>query len=228
MHATELIVFPEHSAEVPQARSGAPGRNRARHWPVQAGLPATAGAFQSRLAVILAADMVGYSRHMSEDEAGTHARFTAIFRRVIGPAMARYDARLVKNTGDGFLAEFASATASVRCAVQFQDGIRVWNGRQGRGRSLQFRVGINLGDVIVEPYDVFGHSVNVAARLEALAEPGGILVSHAVSASVRDPTLSFEDVGELALKNMAETVRSFRVLPRRGIGSPRNSRAASS
>ncbi|HST73920.1 MAG TPA: adenylate/guanylate cyclase domain-containing protein [Acetobacteraceae bacterium] len=176
---------------------------------------------------MLAADVAGYSRHMAEDEAGTHARFTAILRQVIEPAIARYDARVVKNTGDGFLAEFASATASVHCAVQFQGAIRAWNGRRGRGRSLQFRVGINLGDVIVEPDDVFGHSVNIAARLEALAEPGGILVSHAVSASVRDPTLSFEDVGELSLKNMAETVRGFRVLPRE-TKSVRESRAAGS
>ena len=228
MRATELIVFPEHSDGATQARGGTSARSRVRHWPVRAGLPATARACQSRLAVILAADVAGYSRHMAEDEAGTHARLTAILRTVIEPAIARYDARVVKKTGDGFLAEFASATASVRCAVQFQDAIRAWNGRRGRGRSLQFRVGINLGDVIVEPQDVFGHSVNVAARLEALAEPGGILVSHAVSASVRDPTLSFEDVGELSLKNMAETVRGFRVLPRRSTGSVRESRATGS
>jgi class 3 adenylate cyclase len=161
---------------------------------------------------------------MAEDELGTHARFTVICRRMIEPAIARYEARIVKNTGDGFLAQFASATAAVRCALQFQDAIHVWNSRRRQGRLLQFRVGINLGDVIVEPHDVFGHSVNVAARLEALAEPGGIVVSYLVFASIRDVALSFEDMGELSLKNMVETVHGFRVQACRSMRAGRISR----
>jgi class 3 adenylate cyclase len=131
---------------------------------------------------------------MAEDEVGTHARFGAICHKMIEPAIARYEARIVKNTGDGFLAEFASATAAVLCALEFQNAIYVWNNRRRQGRLLQFRVGINLGDVIVEPHDVFGHSVNVAARLEGLAEPGGILISYPVFASIQDFALSFEDL----------------------------------
>ena len=155
--------------------------------------------------------MVDYTRHMAEDEFGTHSRFTAICRDVIEPGIGKHEARIVKNTGDGFLAEFSSATRAVWFAVAAQDAIRTLNVRLPRRRRLEFRVGINLGDVIVEPHDVFGHCVNVAARLQALSRPGGVLVSYAVYASVRDRRLSFEDVGDLALKNMNESVRSFRV-----------------
>jgi class 3 adenylate cyclase len=211
MGDTEPSNFPDHPTEAPQPDAGRLGQRRARLWPIRARSDTTTRACRSRLAAIIAADVVDYSRHMAEDEIGTHARFTAICRRMIEPAIARYDARIVKNTGDGFLAEFASATAAVRCALEFQSAIHVWNSRRRRGRLLQFRVGINLGDVIIEPDDVFGHSVNVAARLEALAEPGGILISYPVFASIRDFALAFEDLGELTLKNMAETVRGFRV-----------------
>ena len=165
----------------------------------------------SRLAAILMADVVAYARHMAEDETGTHARLLAIFRDVIEPRMTREHGRIVKTTGDGFLAEFQSATRAAWFAVKFQRAARAWNARRRTGRWLDFRVGINLGDVIVEAHDICGHSVNVASRLQALAEPGGILVSHAVSLAVRDPRLAFEDVGELALKNMNETVRGYRL-----------------
>jgi class 3 adenylate cyclase len=168
------------------------------------------------LSAILAADVADYTRHMEEDEAATHARFIAIYRGVAEPLIARYAGQTVKNTGDGFVAAFASATSAVLCAVGFQSAIRVLNGRRRRGRQLQFRIGINIGDVIFEPHDVFGHSVNVAARLEALVEPGGVLVSHAVRASVRDTALCFEDVGEITLKNITETVRGFRASARAG------------
>jgi adenylate cyclase len=157
------------------------------------------------------ADVVAYARHMAEDETGTHARLLAIFRDVIEPRMTREHGRIVKTTGDGFLAEFQSATRAAWFAVKFQRAARAWNARRRTGRWLDFRVGINLGDVIVEAHDIYGHSVNVASRLQALAEPGGILVSHAVSLAVRDPRLAFEDVGELALKNMNETVRGYRL-----------------
>jgi adenylate cyclase len=107
------------------------------------------------------------------------------------------------------MAEFSSATVAVWFAVKFQDAVRVWNARRAPDRRLEFRVGINLGDVIVEAHDVFGHSVNIASRLESAARPGGVLVSHAVFVSVRDPRLSFEDAGELSLKNIEEPVRGF-------------------
>ena len=187
-----------------------------------------------RLAVILAADIVEYTRHMAEDEAGTHARLTAIFRDLVAPRLARHDGRLVKGTGDGFLAEFGCATRAAWFAVEFQRAARAWNARRRRGRRLEFRVGINLGDVIVEGRDVFGHSVNIAARLESLAEPGGVLVSYPVCAAIRDPGLLFEDVGELALKNLDGTVRGYRLRPSgercptrsRVTGSPRANQRA--
>ena len=162
-----------------------------------------------RLAVIVAADMVDYTRHMADDEAGTHARCTALRRNIVGPAIARHGARIFKHTGDGFMAEFSSATLAVWFAVRFQHAVRAWNARRARERPLEFRIGINLGDVIADAHDVFGHSVNIASRLEAVARPGGVLVSHAVFASVRDARLLFEDAGDLSLKNVKEPVRGF-------------------
>ena len=103
------------------------------------------------------------------------------------------------------MAEFSSATVAVWFAVRFQRAVRAWNARRARERPLEFRVGINLGDVIADAHDVFGHSVNIASRLEAIARPGGVLVSHAVFASVRDARLSFDDAGELSLKNVKRT-----------------------
>jgi class 3 adenylate cyclase len=177
---------------------------------VEAESRATSQPSDPRLAVILAADMVGYSRHMAEDEAGTHAHCMALRLQIIEPAAAKNGARIFKYTGDGFMAEFVSATRAVWFAVTFQDAVRVWNARRAGNRRFKFRVGINLGDVIVEPHDVFGHSVNIAARLEAIARPGGVLVSQAVVASVRDPRIRFEEAGDLSLKNIDEPVRGFR------------------
>jgi adenylate cyclase len=207
MPATEPTTLAEGLAEKPRRENAEPPRFRL----VGANADVKPGTVVSRLAVILAADVVDYTRHMAADETGTHARFTAICRNVIEPGIATHGARIVKNTGDGFLAEFSSATQAVWFAVVAQHAIRASNAPLPRRRRLEFRVGINLGDVIVEPHDVFGHNVNIAARLEALAEPGGVLVSYAVFASVRDRRLSFEDVGELSLKNMDETVWGFRV-----------------
>jgi class 3 adenylate cyclase len=167
------------------------------------------GSFGTRLAAIVAADMVEFTRHMANDEAGTHARCVALRRTVVQPGLARHGARIIKHTGDGFMAEFSSATEAVWFAVWFQKAVGAWNARRVRERRLEFRVGINLGDVIVEAHDIFGHSVNVASRLESAARPGGVLVSHAVFASVRDPRLLFEDAGDLPLKNIDEPVRGF-------------------
>ncbi len=219
MRATELTDPAEVEAAPQQKFAVRPGSSPALRL-VRATANGDVG-LQARLAVILAADVVAYTRHMAEDEAGTHAWFGDVWRRVVEPGISQHGARIVKHTGDGFLAEFGSATRAVRFAVEFQDAVRTGNARRRGSRRREFRVGINLGDVLVEPHDVFGHNVNVAARLERLAGPGGVLVSYPVVASVRDPSLTFEDAGDLSLANMAETVRGFRVR-----GGARKSRAA--
>ncbi len=164
-----------------------------------------------RLAAVVAADMVDYTRHMANDQAGTHARYAVLRRGVVEPGLARNGARITKHTGDGFLAEFPSATQAVWFALRFQGAVRVRNARRAHKQRLEFRVGIDLGDVIVEAHDLFGHSVNMAARLQSLARPGGVLVSHAVFLSLRDPRLLFEDAGDLSLRNVDDLVRGFHV-----------------
>ncbi|MCH7796614.1 MAG: adenylate/guanylate cyclase domain-containing protein, partial [Proteobacteria bacterium] len=132
---------------------------------------------QRRLAAILAADVAGYSRLMGEDEEGTLAALTAHLTELIKPCIAEHRGRVVKTTGDGLLAEFASVVDAVRCAVAFQEGMRDRNAETPKARRIEFRIGVNLGDVIVQDDDVFGDGVNVAARLEGLAEPGGVCLS---------------------------------------------------
>jgi adenylate cyclase len=168
-----------------------------------------------RLTAILAADVAGYSRLMGADEEGTHERLKAHLRELVDPKIAEHRGRVVKNTGDGFLAEFASVVDAVRCAVEVQRGMAERNaGLPPEGR-IEFRVGINLGDVIAEANDIFGDGVNVAARLEALAEPGGICVSRVVRDQVRDRLdYAFEDLGEQQAKNIARPVRVYRVRDR--------------
>ena len=125
-----------------------------------------------RLAAILAADMAGYSRLMGVDEEGTHERLKAHFGQFVEPKIAEHRGRTVKNTGDGLLAEFSSVVDAVRCAVEIQRGMKDREPDVPEERRIKFRIGVNLGDVIVEEHDIFGDGVNVAARLEALAEPG--------------------------------------------------------
>ncbi len=171
-------------------------------------------ALTRRLAAIMAADIVGYTRLMAEDEERTHLALRTIWRRVIAPGIARHEGRVVKHTGDGFLAEFSSALAAVRCAVKFQSAMRARHGETG-GRRLLFRVGIHIGDVIVEPHDIFGNSVNLACRLESLAEPGGVLISEAAYASVHASLpWRIEAAGEQALHNVTALTKAFRVEPR--------------
>ena len=210
MRASGRIAPAHILAEAPEQDDAKPERPQPGLRLVQAEPGNRVDIAASRLAVILIADAVDYSRRMAADEAGTYARISSIFRTVVEPGITRHSARIVKNTGDGFLAVFGSATSAVWFAVEFQASVRAWNIRRSRERRLDFRVGINLGDVIVAPHDVFGHNVNVAARLEANAEPGGVLESHAVFASVRDPRLLFDDAGELSLEKINETVRGFR------------------
>ena len=170
-----------------------------------------------RLTAILAADVAGYSRLMGADEEGTHERLQAHLRELVNPKVAEHRGRIVKNTGDGFLAEFSSVVDTVRCAVEMQRGMAERNAGTPLEKRIEFRAGINLGDVIVEAEDIFGGGVNIAARLEALAEPGGVLVSNTVHDQVRDRLLlAFEDLGEQQVKNIARPVRVYRVRDRAG------------
>jgi TolB-like protein/Tfp pilus assembly protein PilF len=163
-----------------------------------------------RLAAILAADVAGYSRLMGADEEGTHERLRGHLRDLIEPKIAEHRGRVVKNTGDGFLAEFQSVVDAVRCAVEMQRGMTERNEGTQPEERIEFRVGINLGDVIAEAEDIFGDGVNVAARLEALAEPGGIYVSRVVRDQVRDKVdHTFRDLGEQQVKNITRPVRVY-------------------
>jgi adenylate cyclase len=168
-----------------------------------------------RLTAILAADVAGYSRLMGEDEEGTHERLKAHLGELVTPEIAQHRGRIVKNTGDGFLAEFASVVDAVRCATEIQRGMADREPEVSDECRIRFRMGINLGDVIVEEHDIFGDGVNVAARLESLAEPGGICVSRMVRDNVRDKLgYIFEDLGEQKVKNIVRPVRVYRVRDR--------------
>jgi adenylate cyclase len=169
---------------------------------------------ERRLAAIMAADVVGYSRLMEVDEAGTLARLKTVRVELIDPAIAKCKGRIIKTTGDGMLVEFQSVTEAVLCAAEFQERMARRNRDMPPARSLLYRIGINLGDVIVEGDDIFGDGVNVAARLESIAEPGGICVSAAVRDQVGDRLeVRFEDLGEKTVKNITRPVRVFRVFP---------------
>jgi adenylate cyclase len=149
---------------------------------------------------------------MGTDEEGTHERLKAHLQELVNPKIEQHRGRIVKNTGDGFLAEFASVVDAVRCAVEVQCGMAERNEGNPPEKRIEFRVGINLGDVIAEGEDIFGDGVNVAARLETLAEPGRICVSHVVCDQVRDKLdYTFEDLGEQQVKNIARPVRVFGV-----------------
>ena len=165
---------------------------------------------QRRLAAILAADVVGYSRLMGDDEEGTLASLTGHLEELIEPCLAEHRGRLVKTTGDGLLAEFASAVDAVRCAVAVQGGMRARNEAVDGDRPILFRIGVNLGDVIVRDGDVFGDGVNIAARLETLAEPSRIVVSGKGYDEVHGKVdVDFDDLGLQQVKNIAAPVAAF-------------------
>jgi TolB-like protein/class 3 adenylate cyclase/cytochrome c-type biogenesis protein CcmH/NrfG len=168
---------------------------------------------ERRLAAILAADMVGYSRLMAADETGTLARQNAHRKELIDPRIAEYGGRVVKSTGDGVLVEFPSVVDALCCAVTIQLAMPEREAASPEENRIAYRIGINLGDIIIEDDDIYGDGVNVAARLEALAEPGGICVSRTVVDHVRGKVTSdFEDLGEQQVKNIPEPVHVFRVL----------------
>ncbi len=170
---------------------------------------------ERRLTAILAADIAGYSRLMGIDEEGTLAALKGHRREVIDPKIGEHRGRIVKTTGDGLLAEFASVVDAVRCAVDVQREMAARNIGVPADQRIEFRIGINLGDIIIDEGDIYGDGVNIAARLEALAEPGGICVSRVVRDQVRDKLdFAFEDMGEQQVKNIARPVRAYRVGPR--------------
>jgi len=167
---------------------------------------------QRRLAAILAADVVGYSRLMETDEAGTMAALKARRRQVLEPLVTKHHGRVFKATGDGVLVEFASAVNAVQCAVDLQSGMAKADGDQPEDRRIVLRIGVNLGDIMAEGGDLYGDGVNVAARLESIAEPGGICLSAMVHQNVKTKlALAFEDMGEQRFKNIAEPIRAFRI-----------------
>jgi len=163
-----------------------------------------------RLAAILAADVAGYSRLIGADEGGTLDRLRALRRELLDPKIAEHRGRLVKTTGDGLLVEFGSLVDALRCAVEVQSEMTGHNTGVPPNKRIELRIGINVGDIVVEGGDIFGDGVNVAARLEGLAEPGGICVSARVQEDAAGKLdLAFEDIGEQQLKNIARPVRVF-------------------
>src|SRR5438105_12921219 len=167
-----------------------------------------------RLAAILAADVVGYSRLMRADEEGTHERFKVHRSELVFPKIKEHHGRIVKYTGDGMLVEFPSIVEAVVCAVEVQCGMSHRNRDVTGDEHISFRIGINLGDVIAEPEDIYGDGVNIAARLEALAEPDGICISQSVFEQIRDKLpYPFEDLGHLSVKNIARPLHAFALRP---------------
>jgi adenylate cyclase len=175
---------------------------------------------QLKLAAILAADVAGYSRLVGMDEEGTFAALTAHRRELFDPAIEEFGGRIANTAGDSILAEFPSVIQALRCALAVQRGIAERNLRIPAERRVEFRIGLNVGDVIAQDGDLLGDGVNVAARLEGLAEPGGICVSRAARDQVRDHIhVDLQDLGEVAVKNIERPVRVFRVSMEEGVPS---------
>jgi adenylate cyclase len=180
-----------------------------------------------RLAAILAADVAGYSRLMGADEEGTHTRLQAHFAGLVHPKIEEHRGRVVKNTGDGLLAEFVSVVDAVRCATELQRAMIDREAEVPDEQRLRFRIGVNLGDVIADGSDIFGDGVNIAARLEQLAEPGGVVVSNSVHDHVQDRLpFVFEDLGEQEVKNIARPLRVYTLRADRFAKSPSSSAPA--
>jgi adenylate cyclase len=170
-----------------------------------------AARLERKLVAILAADIVGYSAHMERDEAATLAALTR-HRAIVDGLIARNSGTIIGTAGDSVLAEFASVVDAVDCAAKIQQTIAEANASEPPERRLVFRIGVNVGDVMVKDGDIYGDSVNIAARLEAMAEPGGICVSRSVRDHLRNKgVVVFEDMGEHNVKNIAQPVRAFRV-----------------
>ena len=172
---------------------------------------------ERRLAAIFAGDIAGYTRLMGADEEGTLSRLNAHRREFLEPKVADHRGRIVKRTGDGILIEFASAVDAARCAVEIQQGMIKRNASVPQNRRIEFRIGIHVGDVIIEDGDIFGDGVNIAARLEGIAQPGGICISDDAYRQVRGKLdANFQDAGEQELKNIAQPVRVYQLQPSGG------------
>src|SRR5713101_4478497 len=167
---------------------------------------------QRRLAAVLAADVAGYSRLMGLDEEGTLSRLKAVRKALVDPTIAAHRGRIVKTTGDGMLVEFASAVDAVRCAIEVQHGIAGQSAGGLPHTRIEFRIGIHVGDIIFDDNDIFGDGVNIAARLEGIAEPGGVCISDDTYRQVRGKVeIACEDMGQQSLRNIAEPMRAWRV-----------------
>src|SRR5713226_3628730 len=179
---------------------------------------------ERKLTAKLCADVFGYSRLMGEDEEAT-LRTLSSYRKLIDSLIEQHHGRFVNSAGDSVLAEFASVVNAVQCAVEIQTTLKPENERLPPERRREFRIGVNLGDVMVDGEQIYGDGVNVAARLESLAEPGGICISHTVHDQIKNKlSLNYEDLGPQTVKNIVEPVRVFRVLPETGATAPRNTR----
>ena len=167
---------------------------------------------ERKLTAILCADVHGYSRLMRDDEEATF-RALASHRRIIDGLILQHHGRFVNSAGDSVLAEFASVVNAVQCAIEVQTALRAENANLSAERRMEFRIGVNLGDVIVDGEQIYGDGVNVAARLESLADPGGICVSHTVHDQIKNKlALNYQDAGEQKVKNLNEPVRVWRLL----------------
>src|SRR6267378_3509550 len=167
---------------------------------------------ERRLAAILAADVAGYSRLTGLDEEGTHVRLRERLRGLADPKISEHRGKVVKHTGDGVLAEFGSVVDAVRCAIEVQRGMAEQNATMPQVKRIEFRIGIHVGDIIVDDNDIFGDGVNIAARLEGIAEPGGVCISDDAQRQIRGKVaITFDDTGLQTLKNIAEPMRVWRV-----------------
>src|SRR6202165_2701867 len=167
---------------------------------------------QRRLAAVLAADVAGYSRLMGRDEERTLADLKSSRKTLVDPAIAAHRGRIVKTTGDGTLVEFASAVDAVRCAVEIQRGMVRQNADVSQDVRIEFRIGIHVGDIIIDDNDIFGDGVNIAARLEGIAESGGVCISDDAHRQIRGKVdIAFDDMGPQNLKNIAEPMRAWRI-----------------
>src|SRR5580698_2338650 len=174
----------------------------------------TTARVDRRLAAVLAADIAGYSRLMGADEEGTLARLKAFRKALVDPKIAEYRGRIVKTTGDGMLVEFGSAVDAVRCAVEVQRGMALSNVDIPESKRVEFRIGIHVGDIIIDDNDIFGDGVNIAARLEGIADPGGICISDDAHRQIRGKTeILYDDLGHKSLKNISEPMRAWRARP---------------
>jgi len=167
---------------------------------------------ERRLAAVLAADVAGYSRLMGRDEERTLANLKSFRKTLVDPAIAAHRGRIVKTTGDGMLVEFASAVDAARCAVEVQRGMAGQNSDVPQDLRIEFRIGIHVGDIIIDDNDIFGDGVNIAARLEGIAEPGGVCISDDAHRQIRGKIdIAFDDIGEQTLKNIAEPMRAWHI-----------------